>query len=379
MAAGASNPQPARDDPTDTLPLAARRHDFVATLEHALRHRCAVPPGEPILAGISGGADSLAMLIGLLAIAQRASHDTPAPIAVHVQHHLRDSAEDDAAHVETVCRRLSVEYVRRDVYPDQHAGNRAAAARRLRYEALTDEAQQRGINVVAVAHHAHDQLETMLMHLCRGSGAAGLSGLAWRRPLEDQKVNREQHGPAEINLIRPLLDQPRTACESLCHAAGVTWRDDPTNADPNTARGRLRRDVLPVLEALWPGAATHATYAAEITQSMSRLLDRELDFDFGSADERCWPRADLAACDPVIIAAGLRRAAIAHRPAIAGRLDATSLRHAAEMICDNERRPRQLDWPGGLTCRITSRYVELIEHSAAPPQHRADNNTEPQT
>jgi tRNA(Ile)-lysidine synthase len=325
-----------------------RRHDLVAELSRRLSGRCGVPEGARLVVAVSGGPDSTALLLGALALRERwagSGHAALDPVAAHVNHHLRQAADADEAFVAGLCRDLEVPLRVRHVHPGRDPGSTAANARRRRYDALADAAAEIGAAHVAVAHHAQDQLETMLMALGRGCGIDALSGMPWRRPLADG-----------VQLVRPLLQVSRASCESMCAAAGVQWRRDPTNADPATVRGRLRRDVIDALEALWPSAALGASLAADDVAAAREALDRLLAEAFGEPAVVRWERARLRALPVPVIAAGLRRAAAAITGAACGR---AQLLPVAEAIRDDERRPRAWDWPGGLRARVTAKEVRI--------------------
>ncbi len=281
------------------------------------------------------------------------------PVAAHVQHHLRDNAERDAELVAGLCRRLDVPYHRRDVHPGASPGNLAANARRLRYEALCEVARDTGAPFVATAHHAADQLETMLAALGRGAGIEGLAGMRWARPLGEG-----------VTLVRPLLEVRPATLRDLCRRAGAPFHDDPTNADPSTLRGRLRRDVLPVLEELWPGAAARASGTAGMIDAARALVNEKLRAVFGPPGRRHWPRAALRDLPAALVAAGLRRAVLAARGAPApGSADSpgrVQLQRAAAAILDDVRRPRRFQWPGGLALVVRARMVELRPGDPSP-------------
>jgi tRNA(Ile)-lysidine synthetase-like protein len=333
------------------LSVEARRHRLVGELEQRLRDRCGLPPGARLVVAVSGGPDSLALLLGALALRQRGGRGRPAvdPVAVHVNHHLRDSADGDAAFVADVCGDFAVPLHTRDVYPARCPGNVAANARRLRYEALAEAAASVDAEYVAVGHHAGDQLETMLIALGRGRGLDGLSGMAWRRPLGDG-----------IELVRPLLLVSRSDCEAMCAAAGIRWREDPGNTDPATIRGRLRRDVIAVLEELWPSAALGASLAAEEAAAARTALDQVVAGVFGDPSVRTWDRSRLGALPVPLIAAGLRRAALDAAPGPAADLGRAQVLPVAEAIRDDVRRPRAWDWGRGLRVRVTARQVSVV-------------------
>ncbi len=340
------------------MPLAVRRHPVVAEVAKRLAGRCGVPAGATVVVGVSGGADSLSLLLSAAVLDARDRPSRAAtlhPVAAHVNHHLRESADRDARSAAAACERLGLPFHLRDVHPRTSGGSVAASARRLRYEALGDDARSVGASLVAVAHHAEDQLETLLMALGRGAGLSRLSGMAWRRRLA-----------GDVWLVRPMLSVRRSACRDLCTLAGLEWCDDPGNADPRTVRGRLRRDVLPVLEELWPGAAGRATAAAESIAAGRMALDRMLQAVFGDASARRWERAALRDLPEPAIAEGLRRAALDAAPESGDEIGQAHLLPAAEAIADAERSPRRFDWPGGLRVDVTARTVVLTGGPSAP-------------
>jgi tRNA(Ile)-lysidine synthetase-like protein len=332
------------------LPVAARRHRLVSEVARRFAGPCGVGVGARVAFGVSGGPDSVALLLAATALRHRC-HGGAArlePLAVHVNHNLRESADLDEAFVVELCREYGMELHVRHVDPGSRAGNLQANARALRYEAIADCAATAGAAFVAVAHHADDQLETMLMALGRGAGLDGLSGMAWSRPLAEG-----------LMLVRPLLAVRKADCEDLCRTAGVTWRDDPTNADPDTVRGRLRRDVVGVLESLWPDAAARAAGTADLIAVARTALDEQLTRSFGDPSTRRWDRDALRTLAPPVVAAGLRRAAVNADPHCADDLGQAVLGLVAEAIADTQRRPRSFDWPGDLRLVVTAREVRL--------------------
>jgi len=336
-----------RDDST-IFSIAARRHPLIHRLASNLHARCGASEGARIVLGVSGGADSLALAIGAAVLARRREID---PMVVHVHHHLRPDADDDAHHVESVCRRLGLAVEVRDVHPACAGGNLSSAARDARYLALADAARESGAPFVAVAHHADDQFETILMALCRGSEAA-LAGMRWARPLT--------HCDQSVMLIRPLLDVSRQDCEALCEAAGVQWRMDPSNTDRSRARARLRAEVIPILENLWPGAAGRAVGSIQSMAEARQIIDDLLLNHFGPPAQPAWPREALAQLPPALLSAGLRRAALTilnqHG---ADDLSRPHLDEVALAIRDQIRRPRRFALIGGLAVIVKAHEVTL--------------------
>ena len=178
----------------------------------------------PVVVACSGGADSL----GLLLLAHAAGLE---PTAVHVDHGLRADSADDAEVVAHAADRLGVPWqtVRVQVVP---GGNLEARARDARYRALASASEQLGARAILVAHTADDQAETVLINVMRGSGTAGLAGMARRQG----------------NVVRPLLHMRRADVRAMVERAGLPIAEDPTNDDRRWRRAWIRHDVLPMLE-----------------------------------------------------------------------------------------------------------------------------------
>jgi len=227
---------------------------LVRAVAHGLRHRGGVREGDHILVACSGGADSVALLRAMHLLHRRRKWNLTLTVA-HVQHHLRppEEAEGDAAFVAALAEQLGLAYERRDIYPGEAAGNVEANAREQRYAALTAIAAEVGAGSVATAHHADDQLETLLMAILRGTTAKGLRGIAWRRPLGEDVAGGEA-----VTLIRPMLGATHAEAIGLLNDLDQPWREDATNADRSRTRARLRHEVLPVLRELRPSVARKA-------------------------------------------------------------------------------------------------------------------------
>ncbi|MBA2467767.1 MAG: tRNA lysidine(34) synthetase TilS [Sphingomonas sp.] len=183
-----------------------------------------VPPGTKIGVAVSGGPDSLALL--LLAAAAR-----PGLIAaVTVDHALRAESRAEAVMVSAVCKRFGAPHTILTIdWPKRPASNLQARAREARYELLGRWALGQGLAYVATAHHLDDQAETLLMRLARGAGIGGLGSVRARRPLA-----------LGAELIRPLLAWRKSELTALVAAAGLEPVDDPSNRDPRHDRVRMR-------------------------------------------------------------------------------------------------------------------------------------------
>lgn len=234
------------------------------SVDAALR---AFAPALPLAVGLSGGADSTALL---LACARR----WPGQVqAIHVHHGLQPAADGFETHCVALCHRLQVPlWVQRADARPAPGQSPEDAARQARYSAfeavvLTNQAQF-AIKSVAIAQHADDQAETVLLALSRGAGVAGLAAMParWER--------------AGVAWHRPLLQVRATAIREWLHAQGQDWVEDPTNTDERFTRNRIRAQVLPVLEAAFPAFrdtfARSASHAAEAAQLLDELAQEDL-------------------------------------------------------------------------------------------------------
>lgn len=338
------------------LPIAAKRHPLVAEVRRRLTRYVDVTGSPHIIVAVSGGPDSVALLLAMLAMREQESAEIrPQPIIAHVNHHLRDDADEDAAFVRVLGKRFGVLTAVRDVHPRDAGGNLSATSREMRYAALADAAREHDAGYVAVAHHAEDQFETMLMALCRGTGLDGIRAMAWSRPL----VEHDER----ILLVRPLLGSRKAECESLCTAAGIGWCEDTSNRDLDRRRTRLRHEVMLVLETCWPDAPVRSSMTAELLGEAARLLDEKLMEHFGPPDQREWPRASLTNLSPVLVAAGIRRAVHASggsdESARDDELTQRVLLPAAEAIVDGDRSPREFTLTRSMTLAVRAKTVTL--------------------
>ncbi len=213
-----------------------------------------VPLGGRIGIAVSGGPDSLALL--LLAAAAR-----PGEVeAATVDHGLRPESADEAAMVAALCQELNVPH--RTLLADwseMPTANIQAEARAMRYRLLDGWAKDRDLDAVATGHHADDQAETLLMRLARGAGVGGLGGSRALRALSE-----------EVLLVRPLLGWRKAELAALVADAGIQAVDDPTNRDPKHDRSRFR-ELLAASD--WADPARLATSASAI-----RDADEALDW-----------------------------------------------------------------------------------------------------
>ena len=213
------------------------------------------------LLAVSGGPDSTALL--LMAAEWAARRETTWIAAATVDHGLRPASAAEAASVAQLCERLGVPH-RTLVWAGAKPSTRVQEiAREARYRLLADRARTIGAGTIVTAHHADDQAETVLFRLMRGSGVAGLSGMA---PMS------ERDG---ISIARPLLGVAKSALIAFARARGVAFVEDPSNADPRYARTRLRRLIAGLAaEGLDSGGLTRlARRAAEADEALERMTD----------------------------------------------------------------------------------------------------------
>lgn len=226
--------------------------------------------GRGVVVGLSGGADSTALLSALVAL--RASGEVETIVAAHLDHGLRGSgpgseAARDRDAAAALAARLGVDFVAgvADARAESLArgtGSLEAAARAVRYRFLLDVAHARELDLVAVAHTADDQAETVLLRAARGTGLRGLAGIPRRRALG-----------SGVDLVRPLLRATRAEVLEHLAARGLPWVEDGSNRDPRFTRNRVRRELLPLLrDVSGPGVDAALRRLADQARAADRLV-----------------------------------------------------------------------------------------------------------
>ncbi|HEU4783003.1 MAG TPA: tRNA lysidine(34) synthetase TilS [Ktedonobacterales bacterium] len=211
-------------------------------ITRAVRRHALWSPGARLVAAVSGGADSLCLLGALLALRERGHRLAPGEIIVaHFDHGLRaEESREDARFVEQLATGLGLPCA--VGHPDAPYTTELHIsvedwARRARYAFLRRVAAEHEAEHIVTGHTRDDQAETILLHWLRGSGLAGLRGMA----------------PLRGDIARPLLDVTRAQTVAYCAALGWQPREDSSNADPRFMRNRIRRELLPLLETYNPG------------------------------------------------------------------------------------------------------------------------------
>jgi tRNA(Ile)-lysidine synthase len=220
------------------------------------------------IVGLSGGPDSACLTHAL----QVAGYKL---IAVHVDHHLRDSSSDRRA-AQRLCEGLGIEMRIADV--DTIAEMRTArvgmetAARRLRHDAFHRLMDHEDALWIALGHTRNDQVETILMHLFRGAGLTGLSGMR----------------PVDPPIVRPLLSVTKAEALAYCQILNLPFADDPTNADQSNPRNRVRHTITPAILEVYPGLETAVVrmgLTAEQTDELVWAITSEASYYVNEQDE----------------------------------------------------------------------------------------------
>ena len=217
--------------------------------------------GSRILAAVSGGADSVCLLMLLVRLREIYGWQIG---AVHVNHRIRKEAGEDAAFVKELCEKWSVSFFLKEEDVRGKAAewhmSEEEAGRTVRYQAFEEAAERFGADRIAVAHNRNDRAETLLFHLFRGTGLKGMGSIR----------------PVRGNIIRPLLDTGRDEIEAWLKKNGFSWRTDASNETDTYARNRIRRQVLPYAEKeICAEAGLHLARAAELLARTSDYVDRQ--------------------------------------------------------------------------------------------------------
>lgn len=214
--------------------------------------------------GVSGGADSMVLLHALILLKEKIDFKL---IVVHVNHQLRGIESDrDEEFVQSFCKlnNLIVESVKVDVLKNKAEQKLTLeeSARNMRYEVFNDIAKKYGINKFFLAHHANDQAETILMHLLRGSGTIGVIGML-----------------ASENFLRPMLGLTREEILDIAKQNNIKFVTDSTNAQNICNRNKIRNEILPLIENIYPGATKALVRFAENVKKDNDFINEVVPYD----------------------------------------------------------------------------------------------------
>lgn len=331
-----------KSTPFDSIVLRARRHGLCAEFGRNLQERCGWRAGEKLLIGLSGGADSTALLL-LAAVVVRRNKNPQEISAVYVHHHLRAEADSEVRHCAQLCVQLGIDFSAVDVHPTRGKSGLAADARRLRHAALSDCALKSESKWILFAHHSDDVLETLLMRVGRGTGNRGLSTIPWVRRTAPK---------SQVRIARPMLSFSRVQIEEFCRHCKVSWCDDASNSNVKSARGLLRDQIVPILRKRWPGIASHALHASESARSGEWALKQIALIEGWTNDEI--PRKLLRSRGPEISASLLATALRQRSISISLRM----IRQVVEAACDRTLRPRHFQ-EEGIVISLNARVLNI--------------------
>ena len=223
----------------------------------------------PIIVGVSGGLDSMVLLHAMMV-------KDYAPIAAHFNHKLREESDLEAEFVKNYCLKASLPFREGsgDVrgYAEVNGLSIEEAARILRYQFLFQVAERESAGAVAVAHHADDQIETVLMNLLRGAGAKGLAGM--------RAVSVPNPWSDTIPVVRPLLEVDKADLIAYHTENQLPMVEDPSNTDESYFRNRIRHSLLPNLESLRSGIRHRLLQTAQIMSAEDQALEYFTDLSW---------------------------------------------------------------------------------------------------
>ena len=321
--------------------------------------------GTCVVAAVSGGADSLALLYGLSDLARTGAIQVQ---VAHFDHGLRADSADDARFVEQVAGLLNLPVrVGASVIAEVARRERRGieeTARRERYRFLGEVRQAVGATAVVTGHTADDQTETRLLHLVRGTGLQGLAGMA-----EDATL--AWPGVAPIRVVRPLLGVTRSDTEAFCQARGLIPRQDPSNNDRAFSRNRLRHEAIPVLTALNPRFTDSLDRLARVARDADDFIELELARRLPmlvTESNGAWlvDRSGWRTLPSTLKRALLRRAA----SAVASDGEPLAAGHVEDALTAADAAPAgtTLSWPGGRVLRIWHDQVVIAAISRDPAE-----------
>ncbi|WP_428387169.1 tRNA lysidine(34) synthetase TilS [Mucisphaera sp.] len=333
-------------------------HDpLVREIAHALRHRCGYQPRphRSIVVGCSAGGDSQALLHALCWLSGRRSWPFKVILA-HVNHHLTEQSDEAEALLREQADRLGITYAHRSIHPHHHGGNLENTARKQRHAALRSIAHEHDASAIALAHHADDQLETMLMRLLRGASPAGLAGMAWTR----------QSTRSGLQLIRPMLAVTHAQALDFLQRHEIPWLEDPLNSKPNVRRNRLRAGVLPTLRESWPNGHERALDAADQLRQWARFIDaqaRHVRDHFQETPTGPIAQRDKLAASPDPLLATALRAELLQAGVPSDRLKTKTLQRLVPAIRDRSSQPRHWHLANDITVTLDHRSLRITMRS----------------
>jgi len=225
-----------------------------------------INPNDKIVLGVSGGPDSLFMLDILNKLKQELKIEL---IVAHVNHKIRAEADEEEQFVRKFCEKIGIEFYAKRIEVEKYANNNKIgleeAGRKVRYEFFDEVLKQTKSNKIAVAHNKNDKVETMIMHILRGSGIAGLQGIQ----------------PQTNKIIRPIIEIERKDIEKYCEENELQPRIDKSNFDNNYTRNKIRNVVIPYIkEEFNPNFIETMTRLSELITEENTFLNRLTETEY---------------------------------------------------------------------------------------------------
>lgn len=314
-----------------------------------------IPEGSTVLCAVSGGADSICLLHWLASLRARLSFTL---IAAHYNHTLRgEESQRDEAFVRSFLRQCcpAVELIvgRGDVAAEAQVRRQGIeeTAREMRYDFLWQVARQVGAQVIATAHNADDNAETVLLNLSRGCGLRGLTGIP----------------PCRDGIVRPLLTTHRSEIEDYLRAFGLPHVEDSSNNDTNYTRNRLRHQVMPTLRDIQPRITQHLCRTAQLLEQDEVFLTgqarKALPVPTAIPGGLSVPAQAIAARpDPLAVRmVRLLLDELTHRPCSGVHLT------ALVALCRTDDPSARLSLPHGITARRVYDRLEMTVQPLTPP------------
>ncbi len=249
-------------------------HPFLQSLKKTIEKNALLTKNESVLIGLSGGADSVSLLFGLLTLGYEC-------YALHCNFHLRgEDSNDDEDFCKKLCQRLNVplEIIQcnTEEYAQKNKISIEMSARDLRYALFQEYCSKHKISKIAIAHHLKDNVETLIDHIARGSGVKGLRGIP---------IHRD-------NIIRPLLDTPPNEIYSFLSLLGEKYQTDQTNSDTQIQRNYIRHKIIPSIEAINPN------FIHSSERIFQNLRETEILYDY--AIKTILEKAYLSSTHPIM-------------------------------------------------------------------------------
>lgn len=314
--------------------------------------------GAPVLVAFSGGADSTALLTMTAAHARQTGSTV---YAAHVNHMIRGAEADrDEEFCRSVAASLGVElFVHRfDVpkYAQDESLSIETAARLVRYDFFNTVMEENGIEILATAHNANDNLETQIFNLTRGCGLDGMCGIPETRPCKSGTV------------VRPILRMSRAEILDFCRENGLSFVTDSTNTDTDYTRNMIRAEIIPALEKINSAAVKNASRLSASLRDDALCLDGMAEWFLEELNDDASFEIEKLLGSPPAIANRAIRALYSHVSGGAA-LEQVHI-SAIRKLCTSAVPHSSLDLPCRIIARIEQNrlYIEAATDGYAPPE-----------